>query len=543
VDQDFSTLYVRNKEGKTPLLVAIDFACATVQSSCTDDGARVPNRGAHADQVAFDENTLAVVQQLVKRAPFSLDMGDAQDSTPLYTAAAHQGPGRVETINALIKGFDYINKNGLGQIPNLLQSSCRRYRIYDKMTALHIVCQPRHFSAALISKISKAEPTAVIIKNELNQTPLHLLCDPYQDSDTLERRRNALIPSDLNDIIVQMVQTTPQALKICDHVGRLPIHVYLESTFFTPKDPLVLSHMLKLYPESCWIESPIFGPISYIVTKDALLSENPNGLVPLCEVLDDEQITVVPDVMDPTLLCLWLVLNHCHSGSHASQVCLEANAMDCLQVMNIFVSQMSDPRLFLPRYEANVRCVGRLVVNAIFSAIYRKDLLSLVGVVPSEPTREDEIWPFQMVTEMQRKIDTCNIQSLKHEVINNIYRDNNTCSMMILCPVFDRTAILLIFPTMTPSMVAPSHKICPFYKPLAMFKFLTTKSLPCNLNVEAMGVISQWTPPQLILCRIGQLGPFAEEDDDTFPSDLFDLLALLKTRLDHFLREDCIEVC
>jgi len=546
VDQDFSTLYARNFEGKVPLHLAIDFACSSVQSTrLLDNGTtRVTTRGAHPDQAESDENSLAIVEYLLKRGPFSADMGDVHDSSPLYTAVSHQGPGRIETFEAMRRGFAYIREKGLCQIPNLLQNSCRRHRLHDKETPLHVVCRPSHFSPYLISTIMKLNPISVIIKNNMNQTPLHILCDPYQDSDRAERRRNTLDQTELNSLILELVKVTPQALRICDHMNRLPIHVYLESSYIDPKDPIVLSHMLKLYPQSCWIESPTYGPISYMVTKDALLSENSNGFVPFVEVLDDKEVTLYPEVIDPTLVCLWLVLNHCHTGDFSFQPRLEVNAIYSLEAIHVFLSQMSKEVLHGSRYEANIRCVGRIVANSLVSASYRKSLLSVViGTLPPEPMAEDEIWPCLVVKEMQRTIETCDFSALKHEVINNIYRDNNTVSMILLCPQFDRITMMLVFPTITPNMITPSHSFCPFYKSMALYKFLTRKSLPCQLNFEASNIVAQLTPPQLLHARFGQLTHFMEEDGDIFPHEIHELMESMSQRLDNYLYDDSVAVC
>ena len=580
VESDLSTLFARNKRGKTPLLLAVEFACATVQSDlqeCPSPGFEPlrqdrlrPRPGAHPCQLETDFNTLCVVQELQVKGGLALDMGDLPlDNTPLHALVLHKGPGRLATLQVIMETCRFSKSDHSGSMP--LPYYFIRYRLADKSTVLHLACQPPNFNSSLVDKVIQVEPRCTARKNKQGLTPLHLLAEPHQEEPCQDKPGANLgaffQEGEANNMMLKMMDLHEGSATVADPSGRLPIHRYVESSCHESKDPRVLFRMLHCHPESCWIPSPTTGvPVVVPVLYDALLSRHQTNLqLPRHEYLNDMDDTNIEGRPDPTMVSLWLVLSHGHrveeggmqwrnEGYREHSEKLLQNGLTALKICNAILFGNGENAV-PPNRESvlwqknerivnNVRCALRLIVHALFSALYKRAMLAWHddnhnnnhnnSTVPP-PGLSEHTWAGSLIDEMNRERQEVedNLTLETRRAVNYLHRDSNTVAKCMALPMMQDRMFRFMFPTVTPACLQGNHQLCPVGKCISYIKWCKRHAdIPCNINMSVLfgGVTDMFTVAMKLSQAPNVMG-FLNQSEDVYGEEFINGFMALGSKL------------
>ena len=518
----FSSFH-RNLLGKTPLHLAVEYACSTVVSTQKENGSRSVVQGGHPQQLTQDKNALRTVELLLRASPHALAIMElSQGAAPLHTLVSHTGPGRQETLRTIVESTEasessinvYDSRANSHSDALALIDGMQQKRRLDRMTPLLLACVAEHYSKELVQTLARFFPSSIAIGNIVGMTPLHLLCN-LTPSKEYTRMRLSECQDEITQLIVELAWMCPRALKIRDAGNRLPLHLYLECPLISPKRPEVLMTMLELYPESAWAAHPTLGSIAGMITSHALLSSK--NLDISLDFNHGEQERASEEkknpeeqepVLDPNLLCLTVILNHWHMHDFGSEHA-RRSASDTLTAVRLFM-HLTPLSVLQERICGNsLRCTLRLIVAALFQAEYRQ---SLVHYDPE--TQTVNAFMKQLVPELQAMYASRDLESLSQRVKFFLRNDLCVVTMSVLLPSFQRDLFFTMFPTFTPEWFAGGED--PVFLAFGLIKWCKDRDVANYFNLALASEALQLPPRESMLLSARRTVEFFEANSSKF---------------------------
>jgi hypothetical protein len=517
------SLFHRNLLGKTPLHLAVEYACSTVVSTRKDNGSRSVVQGGHPQQISHDKNSLRTVEVLFREYPHALTIEDfSQGTAPLHALITHTGPGRQETLRTIVESTE-ASEISINQYESSTSYQCndlaliegmQQQRRLDRMTPLLLACVAEHYFKELVQTLARFFPSSIAVGNIVGMTPLHLLCN-LTPSKEYTRMRLSECQDEITQLIVELAWMCPRALKMRDAGNRLPLHLYLECPLISPKRPEVLMTMLELYPESAWAEHPTLGSIAGMVTSHALLSSK-NLDISLAfnhgkqERVSEEKMNPEEQepVIDPNLLCLTVILNHWHMHDFGTEHA-RRSASDALTAVRLFM-HLTPVYVLQERVCGNsLRCTLRLIVAALFQAEYRQ---SLVHYDPE--TQTVNAFMKQLVPELQAMYVSRDLESLSERVKFFLRNDLCIVTMSVLLPSFQRDLFFTMFPTFTPEWFAGGED--PVFLAFGLIKWCKDRNVSNYFNLALASEALQLPPRESMLLSARRTVEFFQANSSKF---------------------------
>ena len=529
LEQDPSTIDKTNENCQTPLMTAVDFACCCSVSDRPTTTTTTTTTSVQAN--GLETNAFLVLDYVLQHRLVSADKvqsrGYQDIGGALHTLVTSEGSGRQRVLHRIQSQVEQ----------SMLRLSCRQFRLGPESllqrTPLHTVCLMRHWHPELIRTLVRIEPACLVMKDSNGQTPLHLLCQP--DCQNTHRKYVAP-PGTMQAVMKDIVVAFPKVLRIEDHAGRIPLQCYLESEYWCSRgrDPLLLSRMLALYPES--VDS-LPTPIAHCITTEALVWRRGNTIIEPDCCLHDKDVEKVEGSVDSGLLCLWVVLTHRVLEEK------ESNPLprQALEAVRIYLAVSPRPHEALQLNQA--RCILRLIVHALFASTYAKDVLqSPLGDFdsPSSLTNEEEKEQLSFLTsnvaewrliQSRQEIEPT-MESLTAELVNVVLRDSQTLSKALLLSEIDQDVYLTMCPTLNPRCSQPSHYQCHFLKPISFLRTFRSNGLTnCQLNSLLFPAMMQHLPLDIVYKRLPILLDFLERNETILGKELVDGFRQFKATL------------
>ena len=181
---------------------------------------------------------LVVVQRLLQARPETTmsPTNDRRCMLPLHLACRFYN-GRNKEKSRIIR---YLCKSN----PTSLQLTCS-----NGETPLHLVCRNYFCTAKDVRFLSRQFPKALTIQSRKDgKTPLHIACEKHY----MERKQGTHVPhpsddnpsSSSSEIVHYLVQLQPNALRMANHRGELPLHSCVKGFQPTP----LVHFLLHQYP-------------------------------------------------------------------------------------------------------------------------------------------------------------------------------------------------------------------------------------------------------------------------------------------------------